>query len=455
MKKLFTLFIAICLLCGCTKDYLEKRRDKSLLVPTTLDDYQKLLDAAYQSNLNTVAGLNEIASDNFATDDATLLSLDPVERNSYLWEKDIFQGASANDWNYPYQAIFVSNVVLDGLSKPEFKDDPQGRPLRGTALFYRANALYTLAQEFALPYDPQTAATAPGIPIRLTADVNKISDRGTLQETFRQITADLTLASDLLPQTVAFKNRPTKAAALAMLARVDLTMANYTQALDHAQKALQSSGRLIDYNTLAPSGFDSPFPMVLPNGNDEALCLESLVGYSFFVEPAVFVNEPLYQSYNDNDLRKTCFFADQGNGGINYVGSYSGDFSTLFGGPATDELYLISAECKARQGQTNEALKDLNALLVTRWRSGTFMPFKANSAEDALRIILRERRKELIGRGLRWGDLRRLNQDERFKEVVTKIINGQTISLLPNDKRYTFPIPAEEISRSGIPQNER
>lgn len=450
------LLAGLLVITGCTKDYLDKRPNQSLLVPVTNEDFQKLLDAPFQSYLNTYTGLNEIASDNFTADDATLLSLDAVERNAYLWEKDIFQGAAANDWNQPYRAIFTCNVVLEGLEKlPDNPANSVSKNIRGSALYYRAIAFYTLAQEFAAAYDPSAASVVPGIPIRLTGDINTIARRGTLEQTYRQIISDLETAAELLPATVTIKNRPTKTAALAVLARTYQTMGNYDMALKNAASALANYSKLIDYNILTPSGYDSPFPLLLPNGNDEALVYGNLVGYSFFIEPGVFVSQELYDSYDDNDLRKTVFFADQGNGGYNYVGSYIGDYSSLFAGPATDELLLIRAECYARAGQATAALKDLNSLLIKRWRTGTFVPVTATDATEALKIVLIERRKELIGRGLRWTDLRRLNQDSRFSKTLTKTNNGITRQLLPTDKRYTFPIPQDEISRSGIEQNER
>jgi tetratricopeptide (TPR) repeat protein len=457
MKKLIIIIVAgMMVVAGCTKDYLEKRSDQSLLVPTTPDDFQKLLDAPFQSFLGTYTGLNEISCDNFTANDATLLSLDAIERNAYLWEKDMYQGASVNDWNMPYRAVFTCNVVLEGLNQQAGNVDfKSGKIVKGSALYYRAVAFYTLAQQFAVPYNKTTASSVPGIPIRTSADVNIISKRGTLEETYQRVLTDLKEAATLLPANVSIKNRPTSTAAIAMLARTLQTMGEYEQALQYASAALSDYSRLIDYNTLEPSGYDSPFPLILPNGNDEAICYGGLVGYSFFIEPGVLVSPELYGSYEDNDLRKSRFFADQGNGGFNYVGSYTGDFSSLFAGPATDELFLIRAECNARAGNTIAALNDLNDLLVTRWRSGTYVPRQASSAAGALALVLIERRKELIGRGLRWTDLRRLNQDTKFAITLERTSGGTTFKLVPDDKRYTFVIPDEEISRSGIQQNER
>ena len=109
-----------------------------------------------------------------------------------------------------------------------------------------------------------------------------------------------------------------------------------------------------------------------------------------------------------------------------------------------------------RLGSINAAMDDLNALIIKRWKNnGTFVPFTAATANEALAKVLKERRKELIFRGLRWTDLRRLNKDPRFAITLTRNLNGVVYTLPPNDDRYTLPIPDQEIKISGIAQNPR
>jgi hypothetical protein len=121
---------------------------------------------------------------------------------------------------------------------------------------------------------------------------------------------------------------------------------------------------------------------------------------------------------------------------------------------ATDEVYLIRAECFARAGDVVDALKDLNTLMAKRIKSAFFVPFIASTGTDALKLILTERRKELVMRGLRWTDLRRLNK-EGYNIALTRVINGQTYTLLPNDPRYILPIPDDVIVFTGMQQNIR
>ena len=125
-----------------------------------------------------------------------------------------------------------------------------------------------------------------------------------------------------------------------------------------------------------------------------------------------------------------------------------------FSGLATDELFLIKAECLARAGNASGALSTLNDLLRARYAQGTFVDLHADDPQQALRLVLQERRKELVFRGIRWSDLRRLNK-EGAGIVLTRLLNGKTYTLPANSNKYTLPIPPDEIALNGIEQNPR
>tara|TARA_R110002033_G_scaffold36621_1_gene75228 strand:+ start:3737 stop:3916 length:180 start_codon:yes stop_codon:yes gene_type:complete len=59
-----------------------------------------------------------------------------------------------------------------------------------------------------------------------------------------------------------------------------------------------------------------------------------------------------------------------------------------------------------------------------------------------------------VWRGLRWQDIRRLNK-EGAGITLTRTLKGENYTLPPNDPRYIFPIPDDEIALSGIKQNVR
>lgn len=453
LSKLLLLFLSSFLI-SCDKEYLEKINDKSLLVPSAIADFQALLDDN-NNVMNLSPWIGELSSDNFYAADAGYLAWNTeLERSAYTWSTNPNSTGNVSDWNNAYRQIFNTNIVLDGL--PGLKGRATGteiKNLRGSALFYRGYALYNLSQIFAAPYDAAIADSEPGIPVRLSADVNLRPGRGTLTETYQQILKDIKEAAELLPEQVAYKSRPSQAAAIALLARITLSMRNYEDALKYADQCLAIHNTLIDYNTLKLSAARA-FPVLLPNGNAEVIYYSIMPPLSFFSSSLTYVDSLLYKSYSSNDLRKNAFFLSRGANKFSFRGSYTGR-TELFSGLATDELYLIRAECLARKGNTQAALSDLNTLLSKRWKSGTYIPFTATSSDEALNLVLTERRKELLIRGLRWSDLRRLNTESRFAVTLQRKINSQIYSLPAQDKRYVLLIPDEEVTATGIAQNAR
>jgi hypothetical protein len=307
------------------------------------------------------------------------------------------------------------------------------------------------------PYDSTTAVSDLGVPIRLSPDVNINVGRGTVQQTYAQIIQDLQNAAQLLTVTSTVKSRPNKVATFAMLARVYLSIGNYTKAGLYADSCLQLYNTLLNYGTLSATSSTTPFVRF----NAEVIFSALTTSASPTLNPNIAkIDTSLYNSYATNDRRKAIFF--NANSGANlgiysYKGGYDGPPSSnsMFMGLATDEVYLIRSECYARAGYTALAMADLNTLMSNRW-TGIFTPFVAVNADDALYQILTERRKELVFRALRWTDLRRLNKDSRFAKTLTRPMNTVAYTpLAPNDLRYAMLLPATVINTTGVQQNPR
>jgi len=459
--KLNLIFLLIALFgsiffTACKKDFLGVKPDKSSLIPETLNDMRALLDNNFI--FNRTPGLLTLADGDQFTGDAGFNGyfLDE-ERKTYTWAADIYGASTSAEWNAPYQQVFYANIILEQLEKiapgSTAAEVNERNEIKGAALFHRAFSFYQLAQQFARPYVAATAATDPGIPLKLTAAVTDKAGRGTLEQTYRQVLADLKAARQLLPVSTLVKSRPGLPAAYALLSKTYLAMEDYTLAGLYADSSLQLRSALINYNTLSSTA-TRPFPKVLPNANDEVFFYAITVDYDFTGTNTPTVADPaLYASYSANDLRKVIFFRALAPG-FKFKGNYAGILS-MFSGLATDEMFLTRAECNARAGNTTAALGDLNKLLLTRWKTGTYIPLTAPDAESALRLVLSERRKQLIGRGTRWADLRRLNKDSRFAVTLSRTILGTSYTLEPNSNRYVYPIPADEIALNGLVQNDR
>lgn len=454
-RLLILMFIGLSQI-SCEKGFLDERPAKALLVPATLQDFQALMDN--QGIMNMAPNLSVVSSDDFYSTDNGIQSATVINRNTYLWADDLFEGAYVADWSMPYQQVFYANVILEGLEKMNgiSKESSEWKRIRGSALFFRGMAMTNLVHQFAAPYKASTAEQTDGLPIKLNSDVNERPGRGTLQNTYDHIIADLLEAEKLLPAEAIVKSRPAKPAALALLARVFLSMGNFQQAEVFASSCIKLSNQLMDYNSLNLNitNAANPFPQALLNSNLEILFYSGLISSGFFFSTLTRVDSTLFKSYHSNDLRRAALFVDRGNGVINLKGNYTGNLA-YFGGIALDEIYLIRAECYARIGKIDAAMSDLNSLLAKRWKKGTFIPFTVSDQEPAVKLILSERRKGMIGRGLRWNDLRRLNSDSRYATTLTRMVNGQTYTLLPDSKRYTLPLPEAEVVGSGFRQNPR
>lgn len=449
MKLICSLIILLThlLIFSSCKKYLDAKPDKMLVVPNTLRDIQALLDNNSTMNRFSPAAGESSADDYYLADEAWASMYYESSRRTYLWQTGIFNDHFPNDWSTTYDAVYFANIALENIAdiprQPSNAKDWDN--VKGSALFFRAKAFFEAAIVWAKAYDASSASSDLGIPLRLTSDFNIPSERARVKETFECITGDLKEAIQLLPEKPLHVMRPSKGAAFGLLARVLLYMQDHTNAEAYADSALKINSILIDYNTLDPSSY---YPV--PRFNEEVIMNSiMLIPENLYYG---YIDSNLYRSYAEDDLRKAVFFKPSTEGFPQFYGSYF-ESGNLFNGIATDEMYLIRAECAARNGDIKTSLDDLNFLLSKRYKAGTFTPYNTANADEALGWVLAERRKELVYRGLRWMDLKRLNQETAYAVSLKRTINGKTYELPPNDKRYALPIPDDVISLTGMEQN--
>lgn len=438
---------------SCGRSFLDVKPDVRLNVPTEISDFDRLLANSLLYGRSAIE-LGIIGGDEFVVSDAGLLTVTNVyERNAYKWQNDVFEGKESNDWNYAYQRILYANMALEVEKiQPAEEELDLWNQVRARAYFFRALNYYHLAQLFCKQYSPAIAQSAMGLPMRLTPDINTKVSRGTLYDTYRQILDDAKKSYELLPRTVADKFRPGKAAACVLLSRIYLHMEEYGEAEKYADLGLEIQADLIDFNTL-DANKDYPFPDRADENIEVIINLfgpvPSIVGLTRFQ-----ADENLLRSYGAGDLRRSLYFFNR-NGLEIFGGTYQQNSTRTWGGFATDELWLISAECKARRDDITESLLALNHLLQHRYELGLFVPLVAADKIETLALIYRERRKEMVLRGVRWEDLRRFNKEPEFATTLTRSVNGELIQLAPDDPRWVWPIPDNEVTLNNIPQNQR
>lgn len=448
MKKITLLLIWLAFTCqSCKKGWLDSKTDQSLAVPSTIKDFQALLDN--NNIMNIAPGGKELSGAPVYFTEQDWLFVGNADRNAYTWSHD-FEYINVKDWENMYQQIFYSNVVLDGLEKIKVKDN-NWKAVKGSALFSRSNALFVLAQQYAPLYKLGNLNETPSIPLRLNSDFNIKSVRSTVKQTYDIILSDLITALELLPKTVPYKTRPSLAAGFGLLARVYLSMGEYEKALEYSEKYLEQKSELMDYNNITLTN-SRPFPR-----HNVEVCFDfKITGLSGTQLMNSYILKDFYNLYDTNDLRKIGFFnTTLESGDIRFKGSYDGS-SSAFNGIATDEIFLIRAECNARLGNLNKAILDVNNLLRNRFKKingvSTYVDVVTSSSKEILNRIVLERRKQLLFRGVSWSDLKRLNLEQEYQVTLKRTIEGKTYTLEPNSKNYVFPLPDDIVQSTGMAQ---
>lgn len=455
-KNMFNRIIGLIMLAkilvlaiSCEK-YLNIQSNDRLVVPGDLESFQKLLDNSAIMNLR-LCGFGETSSDDYYIMDETFNTFTFVQQNTYIW--DNYDYNYPNDWGNAYEPVYVSNLTLERLQKVERdeKNSDQWDEVYGAALFFRANQYLSLLWTFAKAYDPNTAKDDLGIVLRQSADLNEKSVRSSVEEGYNKVISDARISTEKLPETSTHVMRPNKLAGYGLLARAYLSMAKYDSAYYYADLILKTKNELLDLNDSNDVVITRNFPF--GQFNKETIFYNELLAQVPLLVNNARIDTALYALYDDNDLRKDAYFNVTTNGQITFKGSHSGS-QTLFGGLTVAEMYLIRAECSARKGMVVEALQDLNTVLQSRYRSGTFTPSTNSNMQEILQLILIERRKELMFRGLRWIDIKRLNL-VGYEIELKRLINGQEYVLIPNENRFALPLPMDVIQQTGIQQNPK
>lgn len=453
MKNYRLLILVLILFPGLSScnALLDERSDKGLVVPGTLQDLQALLDSySYMSFSDPSEG--EVSStDYYVSDDIFNSATTEEEKRLYTWQPDFVFPPASNRWMHSYRALYYANSVIQHVDDVPVAVHQQDEyhNIKGQGYFYRAKILFNMAVIWLLAYDNANASQHLGLPLRKDLDFNVPSVRSTQLETFERIIEDLKIAAYHLPDQVIHVIRPSKPAAYAQLAKAYLYMGAFEEAGLYADSCLRLRNTLIDYNDLNPD-LNFSFEVFNPE-----VFFHSVIPSNFFLNISrARIQEELYQLYADADLRKALFFLTNADGTKSFKGSYTGNLAP-FGGFSVSEIMLIRMEALARQGELSAAGSLMRQLYEHRWQHDVAFPeFPEGDQQAMLNFVLEERRRELLMRGIRWYDLKRLNQEGANIEL-TRVVNGQTYRLPPNDLRWALPIPEDVIELSGMQQNPR
>ena len=449
-NKIIIYTILISFIVGSCNDYLDVE-PIGKLIPTKLDEFDRLLNGGDYS-LHTTSDEESLF---FSADDTDPLitylgdisSPDNLPIRYIKWERDLFPlTASVELWNKPYENIYTYNYVIENVKNAIGNDEEARARITAEARIMRAYEYYILINGFAKQYDISTANTDLGVPIVTIPDVLAEDNvRATVQEVYDLIIEDLNESVNDLPLTQEVITRPDKATGYGLLARVYLQMNDYENAKTNADLALNIQGTLSDYTSTSGYGLGSLY--------NEEQYMYRYFGSTYGFNAGTMSLE-LQALYTADDIRSNGIY------NIDWRGNLVKSFYTYSNHcVSVSEMYVIRAECNARLAiaSVQDVLDDLNMLRSHRIINNIELTTAdLPTKEDALVFALEERRREMIEKGTRWFDLKRLNKETAFSKTLTHEIDGETLSLEPNSNKYVFPIPPETMNfNPNMEQNIR
>lgn len=482
-NKFFISFFILATVFASCDDYVDIEA-KGFLIPNSVEDLRSVLDF---NQLFENAGH---ANDYFINDDTFV----PAEKIGILTTRPLFNSATANrynladefyeidqddwDWNRGYEVIGRVNYVLQTLLEVNGNQNEMDQ-IRGEALIQRASAYLTLVNLYARHYaagNPNEDET--GVPLVTEfGDATVSLVRASIQEVYDLIIDDLNKGIELVNNNESqIKFKASKMAGYALLARAYLHMENYQLAADNASIALNINNTLTNYSTdLEALGntLGDPSTQIRPNlsnttevimfrGGVHGLFAVSFIpGVGLAIQPFTYLTPEALGLYDTTyDTRYTKLTAvDPSAGGARRWTGADNFFVSQMVSLTTPEVLLIRAESNARLGNISASMNDLNYLRLNRFDTTDpqIVNLTANSTEEAIEHALDERRRELVFKGRRFFDMKRLNAvDDANLGITRTSLDGIEVSLPSNDLRWAMPIPPVEILLNPqITQNPR
>ncbi|GET25614.1 RagB/SusD family nutrient uptake outer membrane protein [Prolixibacter sp. NT017] len=460
MIKIFhkiTLLSALLLTLGFTAcdDYLGVI-PKGEKIPETLADFEAMIRYEYGNHRVDVTQALILLNDQWVS--SSSWSYYPLYKANYFWDEAADRVALNNSdettYYASYSAINSFNLIISNALTSTEATEIEKQEVWAQAKVLRAMTYFNLANYYADTYDAATASNKLSVPLITSADVNAPYTQVSIQEMYDFILKDMEEALPYLPKVAATALHPNLGTAYAFYARVYLQMNNYNKALEFANKALGENDELYDWTTYYEENKDQI------TNPESYIRTASPMGYDY-VENYSFRHGSTYYSSSEKSLtteRAATF--EQGDARFlsrwklrtvgtdtYYYGTLQGYFN--YGGITTVEVYLIKAECLARAGDIEGAMAALNTVRKTRILPEYYADLTATSEAEAMANIIQTKRNELILTLIPFCDIRRLNQEGTYTTTLSKVVDGETLTLSPDSHMWTMPFPQGAIDNPG------
>lgn len=486
MKKLSIILLIACCMISCRK-FLEEYSPSEVTPRSTSDFGEILIVDGYPDPIQLLHFWTVFLDDDtqcyvgVANQETAPAQLAQI-KNVYQWQSVLTNNTEytiapnqINAWANYYKLLLGVNVVLQNIDKATGSLEEKDQ-IKGEAFGLRAMYHFMLVNLYARPYNDSltTPEQSPGIPLRLNANLSDAYlTRHTVKEVYQQIVSDLDSSLILLNRKKNESNglRLTHVAVHLLASRVHLYMEEWQKSIEHADAVLQYHPQLMDYRDWVTNPPSEDHQLIGPNnpesifsyGNYQEQYPFMYTGYTF----SFSISKDLYNSYEENDLRKSVIFTfvpeeyreyfavEIMQQKHTYISSSSGP-STINNSWRSAEAYLNRAEAyiqlyrsRGDGAAATEALKSLNALRAKRFDPSTFQPWTPQPGNTLLHMCREERRRELFREEThRWFDLRRYGMPEIRHNYIPEIGTVQFYTLKKRDLQYVIPIPEDVHSRN-------
>ncbi|MGJ1447885.1 RagB/SusD family nutrient uptake outer membrane protein [Sphingobacterium spiritivorum] len=464
------LIVLIAGFVSCRKDFLEVV-PKGVAIATKTSDYELLLN---DPNLILLLYSSHIVMSDelsgFAPSYIPQVGIGRVsDQKAFEYQDDIYlPSEDDSELSQLEVQLYTYNKVINEVMASKGGSDTQKKALRAEALAGRAWVHFMLVNYYGKPYNVATAASDPGIPLVLAADVTQTRfERLSVQAAYDQIIADLTEAIPDLSARIISRRRISQSAGEAILGKVYMNMQRFDKALPLFTSAISKLStadipvRLYDFNkAFSPGGAFVPVnPFTGPNRLDldideEVVYLKLYLNLYSYILSGIPISPRTAALFTPADLRlnfytKSLFPPTGQIFPLNMMRGY-GRYNNM--GINVPDIILLKAECESRTGDLLNAVNDLVGFRKTRMKdtapNAANIPTDIASDKVALtKYILEERIREYATTGERWWDMRRLSVDETYKSTVNMVhhvydAKGNIVQSFPlKPERLTFRYP--------------
>lgn len=470
MKKIKYILLTVFVISAysCSEDLLDQKpvnavpiesgqnpiQDEASMKNTLIGMYTELAHPeAFSSH---IPNFGNIASDDFF--------ISAFNSGWFLTFHNMNWSASNSDTGFIYNKLYDVIAQANFVINSTITETDRVKSLKAQAYTARGLAYFYLAQGWG---ENPTSGTNQQYGVAMyTGEFDPLAlyPRSTVEDNYKQIFSDL--KAGIVPENEVVENKTflSSTAARILLAKAYLTYGDYPNAILYANEAiteapgayyhLLDSSQIENYFYSNQSSLSEDQPETVFELANSALqnpgfnktmgvlydYLES--GSNLNVRRSVLLRSNVYDSYGVNDTRRNLFVKDDREIDNPNPGYFINKYRNVIDGAAFSgnikllrltEALFIKWEAMAKSGQGATALTEVNAFVTER--GGT------TYSGDALTAVLEEKRKEFVGEGQRFYDLKRNNLS------IVKSTNCNSNCDVPStDKLFVLPIPSYSLN---------